>query len=71
MLHKQRNENDTASQWLQKSVDWIEQAQRGQLANPVHQIQWKAASDDIKRLRREAEELILSSAAKIPRDIAK
>ncbi len=63
MVHHHLNQPDEARKWLDKAVQWIEQAENGQLKNSLLQLQWEANRKHAELLRREAEGLI---AGKVP-----
>src|SRR5262249_54246380 len=55
MTHHRLKQHDEAKQWLDKAVRWLEQAERGQLTNPLLQTHWEGNRAAAALLRREAE----------------
>jgi serine/threonine protein kinase/tetratricopeptide (TPR) repeat protein len=59
MACHQLKQPDKAKTWLDKAVDWIEQAEKGQLDNALHRMRWEVNRRELEHLRREAEETIM------------
>jgi serine/threonine-protein kinase len=64
MAHHQLRHFDDARNWLDKAVRWMMNAANGQLANPLHRLQWEAYRKEAYLLQREAEELITAPQSK-------
>jgi tetratricopeptide (TPR) repeat protein len=58
MASHQLKKPNEAEKWLNKSVEWIRQAEQGQLNNPLHRAVWQTHRREAELLRREATALL-------------